>query len=139
MENTVKVTKVEYFEAMKTLLNGGSVEIPATEIIAFCDREIESLHNKAVKAKERAEKNREAGDELRATILNVLSTDEAMTSNDVCAAVIEATGDDSITVQKLSSRIAQLVELGQVEKDSITIKPENGGKASKRITYRRIG
>lgn len=52
--------------------------------------------------------------------------------------VVEALNDPDISMQMVSPRIAQLVSLNRVEKDSISIKASDGGRTRKRTVYKKI-
>ena len=60
-----KFTKIEVLEAIKGLfVEGTETEVAEADIIAFCDKEIENLQKKAVKAKEANAKKKAEGMEL---------------------------------------------------------------------------
>ena len=54
-----KITKREMFEAIKAVMETGESTVDPADIVAFCDKEIETLANRAAKAKERAAKKAE--------------------------------------------------------------------------------
>ena len=111
---TTKVTKKDYFEALKAMVDGVDTvgEYPAADVIDFIDKQIAQIENKAAKAKERAAAKRAEGDELRATIKGVL-TDEFQTADDITKAI----GDEDITKAKVVARLSQLVAVGEAVKE----------------------
>ena len=121
--STVKITKRERFESIKALVKAvGPVEGIDTEgIVAFCDKEIVALDNRAAKAKERAAEKRAEGDELQAAVLEAL-TDELSTRQDVTDRI---DGED-VTVAKVGYRLSQLVKAGKAVKEEITVAGEDG-------------
>jgi len=130
--STVKITKRERFESIKALVKAvGPVEGIDTEgIVAFCDKEIVALDNRAAKAKERAAEKRAEGDELQAAVLEAL-TDELSTRQDVTDRI---DGED-VTVAKVGYRLSQLVKAGKAVKEEITVAGEDG-KNKKIAAYR---
>jgi chromosome condensin MukBEF complex kleisin-like MukF subunit len=92
------------------------------EVVAYCENELALLESKKVKAKERADKKRAAGDELQAEVAAVL-TDAPQTRDDILAAVVEATGDEELTVGKIQAKLNNLVKFGQASK--CTVKTED--------------
>lgn len=113
-----KMTKKDYFNALRNMVEGLDAvgEIPADEMLAFIDKQVEQLDAKAKKARENAEKRRAAGDELRGQI-KALLTDELQTADQIT----EALGDESITKAKVVARLGQLVKLEEVEKEQVTV------------------
>ena len=116
----VKVTKKDYFEEIKAIAEGAEVE-NKEELIAFIDKQLETLANRAEKAKERAAKNKAAGDELRAAVYAVI-TDELQTADEITAQV----EGEEITKAKVVARLTQLVNAESIVKD--TVKTEDGRK-----------
>ena len=131
--STVKITKRERFESIKALVKAvGPVEGIDTEgIVAFCDKEIVALDNRAAKAKERAAEKRAEGDELQAAVLEAL-TDELSTRQDVTDRI---DGED-VTLAKVGYRLSQLVKAGKAVKEEITVTGEDG--KNKRIAAYRL-
>lgn len=126
MENK-KITKKENYEILKGIVLEANVE-NADELVAFLDKQIEGLDNRAAKAKERAAEKKAEGDELRAVVKAVL-TNEFQTA-DMIASQIE--GDD-VSKAKVVARLSQLVKNGEAEKEQI--KNEDGKKV---MTYKAI-
>lgn len=126
MEKTT-ITKREMYEQIILMFTEGTEdsEIVATaeDVIAFCNKEIEALDKKAVKAKERAAAQKAKGDELTDTILKVL-TDEFQTAGDI----VEVLNCEDVTTHKVSSRLRVLVNDGKVVKDQINVAAEGEKK-----------
>lgn len=114
MENTKKITKTDNFNALKEIVAQVEPE-NAEALIAFLDKEIEAIANKAAKAKEKAAEKRAEGDALRAKIESLL-TDEYQT----IAAITAAIGDEEVTAAKVTARLTQLVNADLAEKAQVT-------------------
>lgn len=134
MTNEVKVSKRDYLTAIIGAMHTGEIKYDPNDVIAFCEHEIELLDKKTAKAKERAAAKRAEGDELTEQIYNVLYDDEFMTIPEI----VKALGDESVSAQKASYRLRSLVEANRAEKTEITVAGSDGGKASKRVAYRKI-
>lgn len=89
------------------------------DIVAYCENEKVLLENKKVKARERQDAKRAAGDELQAAIASVL-TDAPQTRDDILAQI---EGED-LTVGKIQAKLNNLVKFGQASK--ATVKTEDG-------------
>lgn len=114
MEKAKKVTKVEYFAQLKEIVAQVEPE-NAEELVAFIDKQVEAIENKAAKAKEKAAEKRAEGDALRATIEGLL-TGEFQTIATITAAV----ADEEVTPAKVTARLTQLVNAGVAEKAQVT-------------------
>ena len=112
------MTKREMYEAIKAGAATGEWTISETELVEFCDKEIEFLDKKAAKAKEASAKRKAEGDALTALVKAAL-TDEFQTIADVTAVVVE--GDAEATVAKVTYRISQLVKNGEAIRDEAKI------------------
>ena len=106
-----KMTKVEILGMIKEACEDNEV------IVEFCDKEIAALGAKAEKAKARAAAKKAEGDELRAIVASVLTT-EPMIAEDVLAAI---TGVEDLTKAKVIARLTQLVKAGEAVKTEVTI------------------
>ena len=93
------------------------------EIVACMENELALIDKKNAKAKERNAKKRAIGDELQAVVLGTISADP-QTRDDILPAVIEATGDETLTVGKIQSKLNNLVEAGKIAK--CKVKTEDG-------------
>ena len=130
-----KITKREMFEAIKETFETGSCKYDAATVIAFCDKEIDSLDAKAVKAKERAAAKKAEADELMKTVEAAL-TEEYATIADIAAVVAET--DPDATVSKVTDRLTKLVEAGIAEKTDVTVPATEGSKARKVKAFRVV-
>lgn len=113
-----KITKREYFEMLKEIVNESNNENKG-ELIYFIESQIASIETKAAKAKERAAAKKAMGDELRDTVKSVL-TNEFQTADEITAKV----DVEDISKNKVIARLTQLVNLGEVEKTDV--KDESG-------------
>lgn len=141
MTNEVKVSKREMFEAIKGLAESGALHmvdfnenITDEAVAEFCANEIDLLDKKAAKAKERAAAKRAEGDELAEQIYDVLSSDEFMTIPEI----VKALGDEDVSAQKASYRLRTLMSENRAEKTEVSVPGADGGKASKKVAYRKI-
>lgn len=120
MADTIKMTKVDYFEQLAGIVEASDVE-NKEDILKFIQGSIETLENRKRAAQERAEKKKTEPDELSDAVKAVL-TNELQTA-DAIAAQIE--GED-VTKQKIVSRLTKMVNAGTVRKD--TVKTEDKRK-----------
>lgn len=112
------LTKRESYLMLKEIVEASDVE-DKEMLVNFIDKQITILDNKAEKSKERAAEKRAAGDELRATIKAVL-TSEFQTADEITALV----DVEDVTKAKVIARLGQLVKLEEVEKTDV--KTEDG-------------
>lgn len=134
MTNEIKVSKRDYLTAIIGAMHTGEIKYDPNDVIAFCEHEIELLDKKTAKAKERAAAKRAEGDELTEQIYNVLYDDEFMTIPEI----VKALDDESVSAQRASYRLRSLVEANRAEKTEVSVPGTDGGKASKRVAYRKI-
>ena len=108
-------------------------------LMNFLKNEIRLLESKAEAARNRAIAKKAEGDELRQTVLDVLSDTDYQTIDQILAKVHDITCDDEITRAMVASRLAQLGEKGtnQIEKQTNSHTTE-GGKARRVTTYRKL-
>lgn len=127
MSNAKKVTRKEYFAAVRALVeNIESVgEYTADEVLAFIDNEVAKIDAKAAKAKEKAAEKKAETDALKDRVFEVI-TEEPQTVD----AIVAAIGDEEVTKSKTVSRLTALAREGAVIKEEI--KTEKG----KRVAYR---
>ena len=123
--NEKKMTKKDYFNAMKEIIEGTDSEIKG-ELIYFIESQIASIDNKAEKAKERAAAKKAEGDALREAVKSVL-TSELQTADDILS---QLDGED-LTIAKVRARLTQLVNLGEAEKADIKTEDNKTKKAYK--------
>ncbi len=142
METVRKITKRDNYDAIMKLLdicesNGVFIEdedITYDSLRKHVNNELSILDRKAESAAKRATKKREEGDELREKIYAVLD-DEYMIIDDIVKLL-----DNEYSQQEITPRISQLIKLGRVEKDKVTVEASvEGGKTRHRTGYRRIG
>ena len=103
---------------LKTTVEGVEVE-NKEDLLTFIDRELELIENKSVKAKERAAEKRAEGDELRAAVKSILTT-ENQTIDEIFGQI---EGED-LTRAKIVARLTQLVKTGEAKKEEV--KSEDG-------------
>lgn len=127
-----KITNKDRFSAIIAVLTGADTEIDITELVEFCEKQIDALDRKAVKAKERAAERKEASDDLTEAIFDIL-TDEAQTITQI----LEALDDEELTNAKISNRCAKLAKAGRAIKSEVVIPgdKESGVKARKLVAY----
>ncbi len=127
MENTKKITKIEYFAMIKDIvLNSDDDNV--IELVEFIDAQIEQLNAKAQKAKARAAEKKATGDELREAVQAVLTGEY----QDIDTIMGKIEGED-LTRAKISARLAQLVKVGIVEKEQ-----QKNDEGKKAMFYRLI-
>ena len=126
-----KITKKEYFEAIKAILAGEVTDIEGADIAEFCDKEIASLDKRSTRAKERAEAKKAAADELAEEVFALL-TNDYQTIADI-AAQIE---DQDISVSKVQYRLTKLVEVGRAEKAKVEVPATETSKKRDLCAYR---
>lgn len=128
MENK-KMTKKDYFTILKTVVAGMETvgEVAAEDVIAFLDKQIEQIDNKAAKAKAKAADKKAGGDALRDAVEATL-TEEYQTIDAISAQV----DMEDITKAKVTSRLTQLVNAEIAEKEQI----KEEGSNRKVMAYR---
>ena len=131
-----KITKKEMYAAIKEAFETGACKFDKDTVIAFCDKEITALDNKAAKAKERAATKKAEADVLYDQVADALNTEEFQTIADIAAAVAEVNAD--ATVSKTTYRLTKLVEAGVAEKTDVTIPGGEGVKARKVKAFRKL-
>lgn len=132
-----KITKKEMFAAIKETFETGECKFDADVVIAFCDKEMAALDNKAAKAKERAAAKKAEADILYDQVKDALKVDEFQTIADIAAVVAEVNAD--ATVSKVTYRLTKLVEANVAEKTDVTIPGVDGGKSRKVKAFRLVG
>lgn len=127
-----KITNKDRYIAIVSLLTGAETEIPTEDLVEFCEKQIDALDRKSVKAKEKAAERKEASDELTEAIYDVL-TDVAQT----IPQILDALGDEELTNAKISNRCAKLAKAGRVVKSEVVIPgdKEVGTKTRKLVAY----
>ena len=131
-----KMTKKEMYEVIKAVVVGREVEVSEEDILAFCDKEIETLDKKATKAKERAAEKKAQADALTEAIYAVVGEEEFETIADITAKVPE---EFEATVSKVTYRLARvLAEKGLVESGKVEIPASETSKKRTVTGYRRV-
>lgn len=127
-----KITNKDRFSAIIAVLTGADTEVDTAELVEFCEKQIDALDRKAVKAKERAAERKEASDELTETIFDLL-TSEPQTLADIVGQI----DDPDITSAKISNRCSKLAKAGRAVKSEVIIPgdKEAGIKARKLVAY----
>ena len=127
-----KITKRENFEALREIVKFAAESDEAERLVAFIDKEIESLDKRAANAKKYASKKKAESDELMEIVNTVLNTHEgAMTIPQIVDVINAEYPDMQATPQKLTYRLNKLVEDGVVAKETVSIKSE--GKPARRV------
>ena len=121
-EKGVKLTKKDFYAAIKEAIVMSEVEmvgeITAEEVLAFIDKTVEQIDNKATKAKEKAAEKKAADDEIYKAVVAALTTD-FQTIDEITAAVQEATGDEEITKSKVTARLTKAVKAEVAKKEQV--------------------
>lgn len=123
-----KMTKVMWFDEIKAVIENSEYE-NKEGALEFIDKQVELITSKAAKAKERAEKAKAKGDEMREAVKAVLT--EEFQTIDAITAQVEG---EEITKAKVTARLTQLVKAGVAEKDQI----KEEGSSRKVMAYRLI-
>ena len=112
-EKVVKLTKKDFYAALRGMVEGIEMvgEIPAEEVLAFIDKSVAQLDNKAAKAREKAAEKAEKGDKLYEVVVSAL-TGELQTIDAITATVegivAETDMEDmDITKAKVTARLTQ--------------------------------
>jgi hypothetical protein len=113
MENTVKITKRDNFNAIIEVLEAAGRD----DLAGVIKHEIELLDNKAAKAKAKAAEKKTEGDELTAAVEAAL-TDELATIADITARV---EFDGEFTQAKVQYRLNQLVKNEKARKEQKSV------------------
>lgn len=122
-----KLTKKDYYGLIKEAVEIADIESEVKdELLAFVEKQVEMIENKAEKAKARAAEKRAAGDELRGVIKSVL-TDEFQTADAITSQI---DGED-VTRAKVIARLGQLVKNGEAEKTDVKTEDNRTVKAYK--------
>ena len=138
MANTVKVTKREYFGKVIELLNGAldfgyNPDEDVDAVIAFCEKEIDTLDKRAAKAKETAAAKKAAADELYDAVAAVLPADFA--SIDEITGLVDF---PEVTRAKVANRLNKLAAAGAAVKGELSVTGADG-KAKKVVGYKVAG
>ena len=130
---TVKVTKKDYFNALRALVVDTEVE-NKTALIDFIDNELALLAKKANSAKSKPSKSQVENESIKEAIITALNkAEKALTITEFQTAYPEFA---EYSNQKLSALFKQLVDAGAVEKTvvkkksyfSVTVSDEQDGE-----------
>lgn len=140
MTNSKKITKRENLDTLLDIVDKVEAEgivfenedMTCDTLRKFINHEIELLDNKAAAAAKRAQAKREEGDALRAHILDLMSTEDFMTIKEI----VKAIGDEDVSDQMVTARLAQAVRAGLAEKEAKSV--EVNGKTKKLSCYRKL-
>lgn len=131
---TTTITERSALEAIRETFTTGTSPVAAEDIIAYCDKKLASLDNKAAKARERAAAKRAESDVLLNQVADAL-TDEFAVIADITAVVANVNPD--VTVARVTNRLTKLCAEGRAEKTQITIPGVDGSKSRKVSAYRK--
>lgn len=132
---TTTITERAALEAIRETFSTGTSPIAAEDIIAYCDKKLTALDNKAAKARERAAAKRAESDALLNQVADAL-TDEFAVIADITAVVTDVNPD--ATVARVTNRLTKLVAEGRAEKTQLAVPGVDGSKARKVSAYRAI-
>ena len=126
MENTVKKTKVMYFtELREMIMNAVNDEEKQDELLAFIDKQIETLEKRKEAAATRAAKKKEESDALTEEILGLIGED-LVTVDEIVVAI----NREDVTRNKVTARLGKLFKNGAIVKETVKV---NGNQ---RMAYR---
>lgn len=91
------------------------------EFVEYCENELVKLENKNIKARERAAKKKEIGNELRDCIEAILENATEPMTREMVLDSIDNAEELELTVAKVGSQISQLVQLDRVHKVSVKV------------------
>ena len=139
MDNTTaaKITKRDVLTTLVKAIDAGDImldayDVSAEDVKAYAENEIALLDKRAVKAKERAEKNKTESDELTEVVYETL-TDEF----EPIANILSRIEGEDLSAAKIVARMRKLVEAGRAEKTELKVKPAEGGRARVVMGYKR--
>ena len=112
MANEMRVTKRQYFEALKTFVGGGKLAYPTDDVVAFINHEVELLDKKS--SVKKPTKTQVANEGFKTIVTEVLGVvGKPVTVTELIKADERFT---DVSNQKMSSMLRQLVESGEVVK-----------------------
>ena len=108
-----KITKAQMYTIIMDGIETGEFAVSVDEIKAFCAKEIESLNKKSANSNTAAARKREEETiALTNMVATVLDTEEYKT----IAEIAEELNDESMTPQRITYRLKQLIDAGSAEK-----------------------
>ena len=129
-----KITKREIYESIISCVSTGEMKYDKDVYIDFCQKEIEALEKKALKAKEASAKKKAESDVILEAVFEALSTTDFESIKDITAHV----EIEDITTSKVIPRLTALVKAGKAEKSEIEVSGGEGQKKRKVAAYRKI-
>ena len=124
-EKVVKLTKKDFYAALRAMVEGIEMvgEIPADEVLAFIDKTVEQIDNKAARAKEKAAEKKAVGDKLYEVVVSALTADY-QTIDEITAVVVDIVAEtdlenEEITKSRVTARLTQAVKNKVAMKDQI--------------------
>ena len=115
------MTKYTDKEIYTAIVEGTFEDLDVDTIVAWAQKKIASITNKAAKAKERATAKKAEGDELGAAVVAAVG-DEFESIADIAARI---DGPD-VTIAKVSYRLNAAAKAGVLEKGTVTLEGETG-------------
>ena len=115
------MTKYTDKEIYTAIVEGTFEDLDVDTIVAWAQKKIASITNKAAKAKERAAAKKAEGDELGAAVIAAVG-DEFESIADIAARI---DGPD-VTIAKVSYRLNAAAKAGVLEKGTVTLEGETG-------------
>ena len=126
MENTVKKTKVMYFtELREMVMDVVTDQEKQDELVAFIDKQIETLEKRKEAAATRAAKKKEESDALTEEILGMIGED-LVTDDEIVVAI----NREDVTRNKVTARLGKLFKNGAIVKETVKV------DGNKRMAYR---
>ena len=117
MENTVKKTKVMYFtELREMVMDVVKDEEKQDELVAFIDKQIETLEKRKEAAATRAAKKKEESDALTEEILGLIGED-LVTVDEIVVAI----NREDVTRNKVTARLGKLFKNGAIVKETVKV------------------
>ena len=127
MTNTDKLTDRKIYTA---IVDGTFDDLDVDAVVAWAEKKITQLDNKALKAKEIAASKKAEGDALSDMIKEAVST-----NFETIADIASRIEGENITVSRVSYRLNALAKAGELEKGEVTIKGEDG-KSRRLVAYK---
>ena len=117
MENTVKKTKVMYFtELREMVMDVVTDQEKRDELLAFIDKQIETLEKRKEAAATRAAKKKEESDALTEEILGLIGED-LVTVDEIVVAI----NREDVTRNKVTARLGKLFKNGAIVKETVKV------------------
>lgn len=112
MANT-KMTKRDYFSALRAYVEGGSLSVPSADVIAFIDNELSLLEKKANRSASKPTKAQTENEGIKAAIVEMLvEVGKPVTISELMTTPLLM----GYSNQKLSALAKQMVDNGTIVK-----------------------